>query len=611
MCVARGSVHQVAIECVILVLYKSAPDTTAWVTTPAGCCERENSPAHYRFYTVTLSNVMSLSLKPERIKRYKDLAVLLARHGRSDWVRSAAIDLPKDEAPDRQSTAQAEEFADDLESLGPTFIKLGQLLAGRSDLLPAAYVESLARLQDNVASIEFDEVREIVNAELDFDIGTAFETFDETPIAAASLAQVHRARLRDGRDVVVKVQRPGIQEIIRNDLAALGDIASILDDNTEAGRRYAFSDLLDTFRRTLIRELDYRREGDSLITLANNLQGYKSLVVPRPVKDFTTAKILTMEYLSGVKLTDLNPVVLLEVDGRHLAEQLVKAYLDQMLIDGFFHADPHPGNILLTRDHKLALIDLGMVGLIDPDRRTDLLQLILALAEQRGRVAAELVVKLSTEAPGGADRERFRRETAELVLATGGHVIKKIQVGRLIMDLIQISGQCGIRPAHELTIIGKTLLNLDEITRVLDPDFDVTKHVRGYAEELTRRHMLQRLTPGRLFTSLAESAELAQRAPERISRLLDSLVDNQFEIRIDAFNEQRLTANLQKIANRISMGIVLAALIMGAAMLMRVETGFTILGYPGLAMILFTAAAISGAVLVGSIFLTDRRQEGD
>lgn len=552
---------------------------------------------------------MSLSLQPRRIKRYKDLAVLLARHGRSDWVRSAEIDFPTDGDPHQESAANGDEFASDLEALGPTFIKLGQLLAGRSDLLPPEYVESLARLQDDVASIDFEQVREVVDAELGTEITTAFDSFEETPLAAASLAQVHRARLRDGRDVVVKVQRPGIQEVIRTDLAVLGDIASILDDKTEAGKRYAFSDLLDTFRRTLVRELDYRREGDSLVTLADNLGGYKCLVVPRPVKDFTTSKILTMEYVSGVKLTDLSPVVLLEIDGRHLAEQLVKAYLDQMLIDGFFHADPHPGNILLTRDHKLALIDLGMVGLVDPDRRTDLLQLILALSEQRGRVAAELVIKLSSEAPGGADRERFRRETAELVLATGGHVIRKIQVGRLIMDLIQISGRCGIRPAHELTIIGKTLLNLDEITRVLDQDFDVTKHVRGYAEELTRRHMLRRMTPGRLFTSLAESAELAQRAPERISRLLDSLVDNQFEVRINAFDEQRLTSNLQKIANRISMGIVLAALILGAAMLMRVETGFTILGYPGLAMILFTIAVIAGSMLVASIYLTDHHQK--
>ena len=314
-----------------------------------------------------------------------------------------------------------------------------------------------------------------------------------------------------------------------------------------------------------------------------------------------------MEYVSGTKLTELNPVVLLEIEGSKLADQFIKAYLDQMLIDGFFHADPHPGNILLTRDRKLALIDLGMVGLVDPDRRTDLLQLILALAEGRGRVAGELVLKLGTEAPGGADRARFLRETSELVLASGDHVIREVQVGKLLMDLIQISGRCGVRPAHELTIIGKTLLNLDEITRILDPDFDLTDHVRRYAEEVTRRHMLRRMTPGRIFTSMAETAELAQKAPERISRLLDSLADNEFKIQVNAFDEKRLMDNLQKIANRISMGIVLAALIMGAALLMRVETGFTILGYPGLAMILFMAAAISGFSLVGSIFLNDRR----
>jgi ubiquinone biosynthesis protein len=278
--------------------------------------------------------------KPEHLKRYKDIAWLLVKHGRSDLVRTAGLDgvLADDGAQAPEVVAEAKSLADDLEQLGPTFVKLGQLLSTPPDLLPPAYLTALARLQDKVEPFPFAE-------------------FEPTPVAAASLGQVHRAQLRSGRRVAVKVQRPGVREQVVEDLEALAEIGAFIDEHTEVGWRYEFARMIEEFHRGVLRELDYIQEGGHLVVFKRNLAGFDRLVVPAPIEDYTTSRVLTMEYVDGTKITALSPAVLLEVDGAGLAEQLYAAYRKQVLVDGFFHADPHPGNILLTDDGRLALLD--------------------------------------------------------------------------------------------------------------------------------------------------------------------------------------------------------------------------------------------------------------
>ena len=293
---------------------------------------------------------MGISLKPEHLKRYKDIAWLFMKYGRSDLVKQAGLEAAltredEDGPAAELVTPKAEELAADFEKMGPTFIKLAQLLSTRADLLPFPYLEALARLQDDVEPFSFAEVEEIVTSELGVRISKAFLDFDAAPIAAASLGQVHRASLRDGREVVVKVQRPGIREQIVKDLEVLSDIAGFLDGHTEIGKRYEFQRLLAEFQKSLMRELDYRQEARHLEIFDNNLKDFDSIVVPLPIEDYTTSRVLTMEYIRGKKITSLNPLVWVDVDGIRLAEDLFRAYLKQILLDGFFHADPHPGNV--------------------------------------------------------------------------------------------------------------------------------------------------------------------------------------------------------------------------------------------------------------------------
>ncbi len=301
---------------------------------------------------------MALSLKPERIKRYKDVVALLIKYGRSDLVQQANLDIaPSERERALAPTAEpkAEELAADLEKLGPTFIKLGQLLSTRGDLLPEPYLEALARLQDNVEPFSPAEVEQIVESELGGRISKLFAEFERDRTAAASLAQVHRARMRDGRAVVVKVQRPGVREIIVEDLEALEEIAEFIDAHTEIGKRYEFSNMLEDLRASLLRELDFKREANNLTRLRTSLREFEHIVIPEPIDDFTTSRVLTMEYIPGKKITALSPLRLMELDGPALSEEIFRAYLKQILVEGFFHADPHPGNVFVTDDNRLAL----------------------------------------------------------------------------------------------------------------------------------------------------------------------------------------------------------------------------------------------------------------
>ena len=550
---------------------------------------------------------MNLSLKPAHLSRYKDIAHLLLKHGGSNLVTTAGLDeaLVAEEISDSQEDGEPEQLAKDLESLGPTFIKLGQMLSTRPDLLPPAYLEALGRLQDKVEPFSFADVERIVEQELGVRISKAFQQLDAKPLAAASLGQVHAGILRDGKPVVVKVQRPGIRERILEDLDALGEIAAFVDAHTEAGRRFAFRDLLEQFRKTLLRELDYRQETQNLITLGKNLAAYDRIVVPQPVNDYSTARVLTMEYVQGTKITEISPLTRIDVEGEVLAEDLLKAYLDQILADGFFHADPHPGNVFLTTDHRIALLDLGMVARLDEVHQEHLLKLLLAVADGKGREAAEVCIEMGYPLED-FNRESFTREIADLVGRFRDAPIADLQVGRITMELTRIAGENGLRPAPEMTMLGKTLLNLDEIGRTLDPTFNPNTVVRSHANALMQRRMLKSLSPGNLFTTMLEMHELVQTLPRRINRLFDALANNSYTLRIDAFDENRLVENFHRMTNRISISLVLAALIIGAALMMRVQTTFTILGYPGLAMLFFLLAAACGFVLVISIYLSDR-----
>jgi ubiquinone biosynthesis protein len=549
------------------------------------------------------------SLRPDLVRRYAEIARVLARHGGRDLVRTSglgdALGEPVDDDGDEEVDDEAAlGLAADLESLGPTFIKLGQLLSTRADLLPAAHIEALARLQDDVDPVPFDDIRAVIEEDLGARLSNVFASFDETPIASASLGQVHHAVLRDGREVAVKVQRPGIREVVARDLEVLHGVASFLDDHTDTGERYHFDEIIDEFERSLVRELDYRREAVSLAELRDNLASFERLTVPDHVPDLSSSRVLTMAHVEGTKVTDLSGLARLDLDGEALVDELFRAYLKQMLSDGFVHADPHPGNVLLTPDHQLALIDVGMVIRLEPTTRERMLRLLLAVADGEGDQAADVALAMG-QPTSFFDEEAFRRDVSALVGSYHDLPAEDSQAGRILAEVTRISGQDGVRPPTELTLLGRTLLALDQVAKELAPDFDADEAVRRHASEVLTRTMVDELTPSSMLRGLLDTKEFVEQFPGRANRILSALADGSIRVRVDAVDAEQLIGAIQRLANRVVAGLVLAALIVGAAMMAGVETQSTILGYPALALVFFVVAALMGLWLVITILRTD------
>jgi ubiquinone biosynthesis protein len=548
---------------------------------------------------------VNLLTAPQHVGRYAALARLLVKYGRSDLVRQAGLDpaLSEESVP-AEAAAEGDELASDLERMGPTFIKLGQLLSTRADLLPAPYLDSLARLQDDLEPFPFDTVRETIEEEIGVRLSRGFDDFVEVPMAAASLGQVHAATLRGGRPVVVKVQRPGIRRQVFDDLEVLGHMAERVEAHTEQGRLFAATDLLEQFRRSLLDELDYRKEATNLVRLREIVAGRAELVVPAPYDDFTTSRVLTMDRVEGRKVTELSGLGRLDVDGAQLARALFEAYLDQILVHGFFHADPHPGNVLLTPEGRLGLIDLGMVARVTPEHRDRLVRLLLAVGERRGEEVARIAADMS-ESTDGCDQRRFTADVADLVERRAGSTIDQLDAGRLVMDLTRACASAGLRPPPEMSMVGKALLNLDMVARILDPQVVPVEIVQSRALELARGGMTPSLSG--VLNAAMEARGFAEQLPGRVNRAMDALAGGRFELRVNAFDETAFLQGLHRMANRVAVGVVLASLIIGAALLSRVKTDVTILGYPAIALILFLIAALGGFWLVVTIAVSDRR----
>lgn len=552
---------------------------------------------------------MKISLKPHHLKIYQQIAALLYRYGRSDLVQDITTAELLDERDIKRDngTASPEQLANDLEAMGPTFVKLGQILSSRPDLLPEAYLKALSRLQDKVKPFAFEEVEQTIVQELGVRLSKAFAEFEREPVAAASLGQVHKARLRDGRAVVVKVQRPGIRQQIIDELQVLDEIAAMLE-HTKSGKRYQVQKIFDEFRKTLVNELDYQKEAGNMSQLGQNLKEFPNIRVPQPINGYTTRSVLTMEYVSGRKITDITPLARLDINGEALAEELFRAYLKQVLVDGLFHADPHPGNVFLTDDSKVALLDLGMVGRTTAQLQDHLVKMLMAISEGKSEVACDIAIQISQPTDEFNETE-FRRQTGTLIAEQKDNRLKQLDVGKVVLAMTRIAGDNGLYVPTELTMLGKTLLQLDEIGKTLDPDFDPNAAIRRNVSTLLHERMWKSLSPANIAASILDIKDFFGTLPGRLTKILDSVANAELEVKVKAVDVALLMAAFHKIANRITSGLILAALIIGASLLMQVKTDFTIFGYPGLAMIFFMAAAAGGFHLLISIFLHDHRDE--
>jgi predicted unusual protein kinase regulating ubiquinone biosynthesis (AarF/ABC1/UbiB family) len=527
-------------------------------------------------------------------------------------------------------------FRKRLVELGPAYIKLGQVLSTRPDLLPANYISELEKLQDDVGEIPVVAVEDIIEEELHGRISKLFASFDPEPIGTASLGQVHAAELRDGRPVVVKVQRPNIRNLLADDLAFFHELAGFLAERTSAGARIDMVGIVQQLERALTDELDYRIEARNAATFRRTLAEFPRILIPRVIEAYTTERVLTNERIRGSKLDSISPLTRLEHDFHPVAVELTRAYLKQITIDGHFHADPHPGNVFvvladsvnpptpsevkasdrrevqrpattpLSRiendaqriaapqppeiDVKLALIDFGMTARLSATLREHVIRLLLDLADNRGDDAADTMIEIGTELPG-FDREGYVREIAGLMARNYNLPIGELDTGKVLYDAINISFQRGLRLPAELTLLAKTLFNLDTVTRSIDATYSPIPTIREFGNQIVAERARRDLNPRRLYQLATEGSDLLMALPHRLDLITARLSSNDFETKINIPQLSLMIQALQKVANRVFSGLVLAGLLVASAMLLPYGralgmAGFVLAGAIGVWMVL-------------------------
>lgn len=587
-------------------------------------------------------------LAPRNVSRLAATVRLFTKYGLGDFADRTGLRALADEDAGETNGASPEkavQFRKRLVELGPAYIKLGQVLSTRPDLIPESYVHELEKLQDDVPSMSLDDVEQVLEEELGARISKLFETFDPEPLGTASLGQVHSATLRGGRDVVVKVQRPNIRQILADDLDFFRELAGFLTKHTEAGARVDMLGIIAQLERALLDELDYRIEARNAATFRRALAEFPHLLVPKVIEGFTTERVLTTERIRGLKIDALGPLVRIEHDFHPLAEELTRAYLKTIIIDGHFHADPHPGNFFVVlpdevnpltpaeakakdrrtksrsantaiqkieaeaqkaapvgavTDLKLSLIDFGMTARLSSKMREQFVGLLTALADNRGDAAAETLIEMGSPL-GDFDRVTYTRETAALIARNYDLSIGEVQAGKVLYELINISYARGLRLPAELTLLAKALFNLDGVTRGLDPLFSPMEAIREYANQLTAQRAKKDFSPRRLLQMASQGTEFLSMLPHRLEVITQRLASGDFETRVEVPQMQSLLGGLQKVANRIFSGLVIAALIIASAMLIDVRRTLGTIG--------FVIAAVIGLYMLVTIFLTDRRKE--
>jgi ubiquinone biosynthesis protein len=486
----------------------------------------------------------------------------------------------------------ARNFRRALEELGTTYIKLGQLLSSRPDLLPDVYIEELSQLVDAVSPVPFVDIEAVIRADLGDDV---FASIDPEPLATASIAQTHRALLKSGRDVVVKVRRPGIVEQVELDLSVLRSTASLLVGHSETAQLLQLEALADELEVHLHQELDFVEEAHNTELIGTIISEYDRLLVPGVVRPHVTERVLVLEHIEGRKVEDghgLAPDLAVE-----LARQFFSAYVFQVVVEGVYHADPHVGNVLLTDDGRLALLDFGLLGRLDDDTRRGLSLLLLAIAQNRADDVADLILSLSLTGVK-ADQPGFVHDVRRKLPRFHWRPLSGIRAGESLADLQRIALQHNIALPTSFALVGKTLAQADSIARTLHPELNPIALLEEEALEVMLVEAERRLEPNQLFAYLYTQLDPLTRMPRRLGHVLSELEQGSLKIGITPTGLGELEVSLRSLANRVGSAIIVGALLLASSILAQVHR------FEWLAVVGFCLAGVLGFYMLWKIIRT-------
>lgn len=497
------------------------------------------------------------------ISRYRDVAKILARHGFGFFVEEIGLlhmlSLPKrlfTEMEEIDPKSLGERIRLVLEALGPTYVKIGQIASTRHDVIPEGIIHELEKLQDNVSPFSFDEVQQIIETELGAPLNDVFSAFDKRVLASASIGQVHRARLWSGETVAVKVQRPQIKAIIETDLEILLDLAALAERRLEWAEQYQLRDIAEEFAKSLRNELDYTIEARNAEKIAKQFNDDASVHIPSIYWDYSTKTVLTMEFVEGVKLNQPDALEEQGVDRKTLAEQLIRALFHQVLIEGFFHGDPHPGNVFVLQSGVLSFIDFGMVGRLTPDMKYHFASLVIAMMRQNTDQMIHAVLRMGI-VPEEVNMPLLRKEVDELREKYMDVPLSKISLAEAISDLFSVAFRHRIRIPSDLTLLAKALLILEGVVEKLDPDISIIDIAKPFGLKLLKERYHPKTIAEQLWHNMTDYGELIIDLPKQMKDLLRNAVRGRIHLDIGIPELDVYLRKLDRISNQISFSIVL------------------------------------------------------
>lgn len=548
----------------------------------------------------------SIKRKIEYLKRYRTILGVLLKYGFGHIVEKLNIEyyleygekliFKKHETEgEKRKLKGPERLRLVFEELGPTFIKFGQILSTRADMLPIEYIKELEKLQDSVEPVDFEEIEKIIEESYGKKKEEIFKYIAETPLGSASIAQVHRALFWDGEEAVLKVKKPGIDHIIELDTTILYHIAVIIEKRMPELEYYNPVKLVNEFSSTIKKELDFTREGRNNDIVRLNFKENEMLVVPKIYWDYTVKNVLVMEYIIGEPMAEF---LARESSNRHdIAVKGANIFLKQILEDGFFHADPHPGNIFVINERKLAFIDYGMVGVFDEESQENLSEILLGIVMQNEEKVIKGFESFGTM-PEEINRNALKAEVRELMNKYYNITLKHIDIGKLMDELYQVVIRYKIHIPASFFLVGKTLMTIDGIARVLDPNFDMAEVAKPFVKKI----LMKKYSPERILTKLKAWYEnyknMAYSMPIDFSQIVSKIKKDKFQIEIKSRDITDFGRTIDRVINRLAASIIIAGLLVGSSLLMNSRVGYTVNGYSILGIMGYIFAAFFGVILV-------------
>ena len=549
------------------------------------------------------------------LKRYRQVLGILIKYGFGHIVEQLNIDYYIElgkrivslgtASRELERLTQAARFRLALEELGPTFIKLGQLLSTRADIVTSDVLEELQQLQDHIPAVPTDQIMAQIHRELGYPVEEIFETFEDTPLATASIAQVHRATLKNGEQVVCKVRRPDIQSVIETDTDIMMGMAYLVEKHLPGGDMYDPVGLVKEFRRTIQRELDFSREGRTTERFAANFADEETVHIPKVFWDHSGQTVLTLEYVSGIKISQHKELKEAGLDLKIIARNGADNFLKQVFIHGLFHADPHPGNIHVLPGNIICIFDFGMAGRLDDELKLHLTELLLCVLH---RDVDRLIMQLlySGELHDESNLKNLKRDLTEFIDDYYDILLQDLKIGKLLIDFVEILTEYQIKFPSNLMLLSRALFVMEGLGKQLDPDFNMVEQLRPFAEQIIK----DRYSPTTIAKETAQTLQsyhaLGKSLPKDIKEFINRVNHNKFKIDLEHRGFERLVNDLDKSTNRISFSMVIGALIIGSSLIMQIDKGPMLFGFPILGLLGYTVAGFLGFGLAIAILRSGR-----